>query len=139
MLQVLLVHPGGPYWAKKDNGAWTIPKGEPGEEEDLLAAARREFMEETGFEVEGDFIKLTPIKQKGGKLVHAWAVEGDMDITQLKSNTFEMSWPPKSGKMQSFPEIDKAQWFALKEASEKILLAQVAFIEELQRLIKREK
>jgi predicted NUDIX family NTP pyrophosphohydrolase len=134
--QLLLVHPGGPFWARKDIGAWTIPKGEPGEEEDLLITAKREFTEETGFAVEGDFIKLTPVKQKAGKLVHAWAVEGDMDAALLKSNTFEMPWPPKSGKMQSFPEIDKAQWFSPGEAMEKILPAQAAFIEELKLLLK---
>jgi predicted NUDIX family NTP pyrophosphohydrolase len=133
-LEVMLVHPGGPFYAKKDAGAWTIPKGEPDEGEDLLLAAQREFEEETGMPVEGTFIQLTPVKQKGGKLVHAWAIEGDMDVTTLKSNTFEMPWPPKSGKMQSFPEIDKAAWFRVEEALTKILPAQGAFIEELRTL-----
>jgi predicted NUDIX family NTP pyrophosphohydrolase len=137
VLQVLLVHPGGPFWARKDAGAWTIPKGEPNEDEDLLLAAKREFAEETGFGIEGDFIKLTPVKQKGGKLVHAWAVEGDMDVTLLKSNTFEMPWPPGSTKMQVFPEIDRAEWFTVEEAIEKILPAQAAFIEELKLLLTR--
>lgn len=135
-LQVLLVHPGGPFWARKDAGAWTIPKGEPGEGEDLLVTAKREFVEETGFKIKGDVIKLTPVKQKGGKLVHAWAMEGDPDITRFKSNTFEMPWPPKSGNMQSFPEIDKVQWFSVQEALEKILPAQAAFIEELEAVLK---
>lgn len=130
-LEVLLVHPGGPFYARKDEGAWTIPKGEPGAEEDLLQAAKREFAEETGMQPEGTFLRLTPVKQKGGKLVHAWALESDFELSTLKSNTFEMPWPPKSGKMQSFPEIDKAAWFGIPEALVKILPAQGAFIEEL--------
>ncbi len=133
-LQVMLVHPGGPFYAKKDAGAWTIPKGEPDEDEDLLLAAQREFTEETGIVLKGTFIPLTSVKQKGGKLVHAWAIEGDVDVTALKSNTFEMPWPPKSGKMQSFPEIDKAAWLSVEEALTKILPAQGAFIEELSAL-----
>lgn len=135
-LEVLLVHPGGPFYARKDEGAWTIPKGEPDEaEDDLLLAAKREFAEETGMQPEGTFLRLTPIRQKGGKLVHAWALERDFDVTTLKSNTFEMPWPPKSGKMQRFPEIDKAQWFGVEEALIKILPAQGAFIEELVRIL----
>lgn len=130
----MLVHPGGPFYAKKDAGAWTIPKGEPDEDEDLLLAAQREFTEETGIVLKGTFIPLTSVKQKGGKLVHAWAIEGDVDVTALKSNTFEMPWPPKSGKMQSFPEIDKAAWLSVEEALTKILPAQGAFIEELSAL-----
>lgn len=137
-LQVMLVHPGGPFYAKKDTGAWTIPKGEPDEgEEDLLLVARREFEEETGAQVEGRFIQLTPVKQKGGKLVHAWAVESNFDVNILKSNTFEMPWPPKSGKMQRFPEVDKAEWFSVQEALLKILPAQGAFIEELVGILTR--
>lgn len=135
-LEVLLVHPGGPFYARKDAGAWTIPKGEPGaDEEDLLLVAQREFEEETGTAVEGAFIKLNPVKQKGGKLVHAWALEHEFEVSTLKSNTFEMPWPPKSGKMQSFPEIDKAAWFSVPEALTKILPAQGAFIEELMILL----
>ena len=106
--EVLLVHPGGPFWKNKDAGAWTIPKGEFEESEDPLAAAIREFKEETGFTLHGEFIALTPIQQKAGKIVYAWAIEGDIDATKVKSNFFEMEWPPKSGKKQSFPEIDKA-------------------------------
>lgn len=131
-LEVLLVHPGGPFYARKDEGAWTIPKGEPDEGEDnLLLVAQREFAEETGTRPEGAFIRLTPVKQKGGKLVHAWALEREFDPGTLKSNTFDMPWPPKSGRMQSFPEVDKAEWFGVEEAFIKILPAQAAFIEEL--------
>lgn len=136
-LEVMLVHPGGPFYARKDAGAWTIPKGEPDEDEDLLLAAQREFTEETGHVLKGTFIALTSVKQKGGKLVHAWAVEGDMDVAALQSNTFEMPWPPKSGKMQRFPEIDKAAWFGVEEALTKILPVQGAFIEELVRQLEQ--
>lgn len=132
-LLVLLVHPGGPFRAKKDNGAWTIPKGEPAQGEDLLLAARREFFEETGSRAEGSFIALAPVRQKGGKLVHAWALEGDLDVSAIQSNTFEMEWPPRSGKLRSFPEIDKAQWFTPEEALEKILPAQQELLEELKK------
>ncbi len=136
-LLVLLVHPGGPFWAKKDAGAWTIPKGEPAEGEDLLLAARREFKEETGQEPNGDFKKLNPLKQKGGKLVHAWAVQGTMDVTLLASNTFELEWPPHSGKKKVFPEVDKAQWFTIPEALEKILPGQQGFLHELVEAINK--
>ncbi|MES2681552.1 MAG: NUDIX domain-containing protein [Bacteroidota bacterium] len=134
-LSVLLVHPGGPFWAKKDAGAWTIPKGgvEPGEE--LLSAAIREFNEETGRVISGKFIPLTPVKQKGGKLVHAWAIEGAFEMAHLKSNTFEMEWPPKSGKLRTFPEVDRAGWFGVTEAFIKILPGQRDFISELQKLL----
>lgn len=136
ILQVLLVHPGGPFYARKDEGAWTIPKGEPDEaEEDLLLVAKREFAEETGMPPEGTFTRLTPVKQKGGKLVHAWALEHEFEVSTLKSNTFEMPWPPKSGRMQRFPEIDKAAWFSVEEALIKILPAQGAFIEELRMML----
>jgi predicted NUDIX family NTP pyrophosphohydrolase len=131
-LRVLLVHPGGPFWAKKNAGSWSIPKGEFTEEEEPLAAARREFFEETGHKVSGPFITLAPIKQKSGKLVHAWAVENDLDASSIKSNLFEMEWPPRSGKKQQFPEIDKAQWFDVEEALIKILPAQQNFIKELE-------
>lgn len=132
-LEVLLAHPGGPFWAKRDDGAWTIPKGlaEPGA--DLFATARREFNEETGLPAEGEFIPLTPVKQKSGKLVHAWAFEADLDLTQFASNTFEMQWPPKSGRRQSFPEIDRIAWFALPAAKRKIISYQLSLLNELER------
>jgi len=131
-VEVLLAHPGGPYWAKKDIGAWTIPKGlvDPGEE--LLAAARREFTEETGFVARAPFIPLSPVRQKSGKTVHAFACEGDFDPEQLTCNTFEIEWPPKSRKRQSFAEIDRVRWFGLAEACEKILAYQRAFLDELE-------
>lgn len=130
-LQVLLAHPGGPFFAKKDAGAWSLPKGltEPGE--DLLVAARREFHEETGFEVCEPLIELGSIKQKGGKQVHAWAFEGDCDPSQLQSNSFELEWPPRSGKKREFPEIDRAEFFGVEVAREKLLAAQVPFIDRL--------
>jgi predicted NUDIX family NTP pyrophosphohydrolase len=134
-LLFLLVHPGGPFWSKRDEGAWTIPKGEMDEDEDPLAAARREFQEETGIPVSGHCIPLRPLKQKSGKIVHAWASNGDLDVAQLVSNTFEMQWPPKSGKLQSFPEIDKAGWFTAQEALVKILPGQQGFIHQLQELV----
>jgi predicted NUDIX family NTP pyrophosphohydrolase len=130
-LEVFLVHPGGPIWRNKDAGAWTIPKGEFVEGEDALAAARREFEEETGQRIDGRFVSLAPIRQRGGKLVHAWAVEGDIAVDGLASNTFTMEWPPRSGKMQSFPEVDRYRWFALDEARAKINDAQRALLDEL--------
>jgi len=136
-LMVMLAHPGGPFWKNKDKGAWSIPKGELNEEEDPLIAAKREFFEETGFEITGNCIPLTPIKQKGGKQVYAWAVEQDLDTTALKSNTFEMEWPPKSGKLQVFPEIDRAHWFTVEEAQEKILEAQWSFVLQLTGILKK--
>jgi predicted NUDIX family NTP pyrophosphohydrolase len=129
-LEVLLVHPGGPFWAKKDLGAWSIPKGEF-EEEDALAAARREFTEETGFPIVGEMLALSPQRQKAGKIVYAWAVEGNLNPQQVRSNTFEMEWPPKSGRKQRFPEIDKAGWFPVEVALKKINPGQTAFIQEL--------
>lgn len=128
--QVFLVHPGGPFWAKKDAGAWSIPKGEFADE-DPLVAAKREFLEETGITIDGEFKALKQVTQKSGKLVHAWAVEADLDPSQVKSNTFEIEWPPKSGKMREFPEVDRAAWFGLEEALEKINPAQAGFIREL--------
>jgi predicted NUDIX family NTP pyrophosphohydrolase len=119
-LEVFLVHPGGPFWAKKDQGAWSIPKGEFDEEEEGIFAAKREFLEETGMAVEGEAIPLSPQKQKGGKLVYAWAVEGNLDPAEVRSNTFEMEWPPRSGRLGSFPEIDRAGWFPVEEALRKI-------------------
>ncbi|MFC0771503.1 NUDIX domain-containing protein [Terrimonas alba] len=130
--EVLLVHPGGPFWAKKDIGAWSIPKGEFEAEEDPLSAAQRELAEETGIKAEGNFIELTPVKQKSGKLVYAWALEKDVDTGSIKSNSFEIEWPPKSGKKKSFPEIDKAAWFAVAESKEKILPGQLPLINELE-------
>lgn len=135
-LQVFLIHPGGPYWAKKDDGAWSIPKGEfQSDEEDALAAAKREFTEETGFSIDGNFLPLSPVKQKGGKVVTAFAVEGDCDALAIKSNEFEMEWPPKSGKKTSFPEADRAEWFSVGDARRKILESQLPLIEELQKVV----
>ena len=130
--EVLLAHPGGPYWAKKDAGVWTIPKGlvDPGE--DLLAAARREFTEETGFVACGPFIPLGAVKQKSGKIVHGFACEGDFDPVHLSSNTFEIAWPPKSGQRKSFPEIDRVEWFGLTAARERILAYQLPFLVALE-------
>ncbi|HKA01086.1 MAG TPA: NUDIX domain-containing protein [Candidatus Solibacter sp.] len=128
---VLLVHPGGPFWAKKDDGAWSIPKGEFSEGEDPLTAARREFAEELGAAVDGEFVALPVIRQKGGKVVHAWAVRGEFDVAKLKSNTFEMEWPPKSRTMRSFPEVDRAAWFDLDTARRKILPSQSALLDGL--------
>lgn len=134
-LEVLLVHPGGPLWAQKDVGAWSIPKGEHGPEEDPLAAARREFAEETGFTATGPFLPLTPLKQKSGKLIQAFACEGEADPGDLTSNTFTLEWPPHSGSMKEFPEVDRAAWFPLPEAREKIHPGQAGFLEELARLL----
>lgn len=130
-IEVLLVHPGGPFWARKDLGAWSIPKGEVQDGEVLLRRARRELQEETGYEIDGRFIPLSPVKQTK-KTVHAWAVRGDFDVTSLKSNTFEIEFPPHSGKMRSFPEVDRAEWFNLKIAREKLLPAQRAFLDQLE-------
>ena len=135
-LEVFLVHPGGPFFIKKDDGAWTIPKGEFDTEEPLVAA-KREFLEETGIEVDGNFIVLASIRQKSGKIVLAFALESDIDASQLQSNTFEIEWPPRSGKMKTFPEIDKGEWFGVEQAKVKINAAQVPIIEELLALITR--
>lgn len=131
-LEVLLAHPGGPYWAKKDTGVWTIPKGLADPGEDLLATALREFTEETGFVAREPFIPLSPVKQKSGKTVHAFACEGDFDPDRLSCNTFEIEWPPKSGRHKSFPEIDRVAWFAMAAARERILGYQLPFIDELE-------
>jgi predicted NUDIX family NTP pyrophosphohydrolase len=131
-LEVLLVHPGGPYFQNKDDGAWTIPKGEAAEEEDLLARARIEFEEELGLPASGDWIALGSIKQKGGKTVHAWAFEGDLkDDFKPASNTFEMEWPPRSGNMKRFPEVDRASFFPAEAARRKINVAQIALLDRL--------
>jgi predicted NUDIX family NTP pyrophosphohydrolase len=134
-MEVLLAHPGGPFWKNKDAGAWSIIKGEYNEDEEPLSAAKREFEEETGLKLTGKFIPLKPIRQKSGKEVLAWAVETAIDPSQIKSNTFEIEWPPKSGRKQSFPEIDRAEWFTIEEAREKINPAQMALFEELQKLL----
>jgi predicted NUDIX family NTP pyrophosphohydrolase len=135
-LEVLLVHPGGPFFAKKDEGAWTIPKGEAAPGEDLLTRARIEFAEEVGSEVRGEFIALGSIKQKGGKTVHAWAVEGNLpEHFRCESNSFEMEWPPGSGKRESFPEIDRAEFFDMETARRKINPAQVGFLERLAAVV----
>ena len=133
-LEVLLVHPGGPLWARKDAGAWTIPKGELGDDEEPLAAACREFAEETGVSLTGPFHALAPIRQRGGKVVHAWACRGDVDPATLRSNSFEMEWPPRSGKRATFPEVDRADYFVLDVARVKINPAQVGLLDELARL-----
>lgn len=130
-IELFLVHPGGPYWVKKDSGAWSIPKGEYEPEENALVAARREFAEETGFDVDGDFIELAPIKQKSGKVVSAWAVEGSVDAVAIRSNTFSMEWPPKSGRQSEFPEVDRAGWFSPSEARVKLTPGQTLFVDEL--------
>lgn len=134
-LQVLLVHPGGPFWTKKDDGAWSIPKGEYSEPEDPLAAARREFAEETGASVSGDAIPLGTVRQSGGKQVYCFAVMGEYDPNCLKSNTFSVEWPPRSGKQQNFPEVDRAAWFPLEIARRKILKGQADFLSALERAL----
>lgn len=131
-LEVLLAHPGGPFWTKKDEGAWSIPKGEFDDNEDPLQAAKREFKEETGFTLEGEMIPLEPLRQSKEKIVYAWAMKGDFDPTLLKSNMFAIEWPPKSGKQQEFPEIDRVAWFSLEEANHKILKGQAPFLKHLQ-------
>ena len=133
-LEIFLVHPGGPIWKNKDQGAWSIPKGEF-EDEDPLQAAKREFFEETGMSVEGEFKALTPVTQKNGKRVYAWATEGNVDPEKIKSNEFEMEWPPKSGRRAKFPEIDKAGWFPADVALRKINSGQAAIIRELAQIL----
>ena len=133
--EVMLVHPGGPFWAKKDDGAWSIPKGEIEAGEDPLEAARRELMEETGFEVEETPVALTPLRQPGGKFVLAWAVSAEADPGRLKSNTFSLEWPPRSGRTREFPEVDRAAWFTIGEARLKILKGQAGFLDELELLL----
>ncbi len=131
--EVLLVHPGGPFWRNKDAGAWSIPKGEIEEGEDALAAAIREVREETGFAVHGAFEPLAPVRQKSGKVVHAWAIEADLDPGKIASNTFELEWPPRSGRWQTFPEVDRGAWFPIAEARERIHPGQLPLIDELSR------
>jgi predicted NUDIX family NTP pyrophosphohydrolase len=135
-LEVLLGHPGGPYWARKDAGAWSIPKGLVELGDDLLAAARRELTEETGFVADGTFMPLKPVRQKSGKIVHAFAVEADLDLAGFTSNTFEIEWPPRSGRRQVFPELDRVEYFAVAAALGKILAYQQPLIRELMDRLK---
>jgi len=130
-VEVFLVHPGGPFWAKKNEGAWSLPKGEYAEGENPFLAAKREFQEETSLSVDGDFIPLGELQQPGGKIVSAWALEKDVDPELVKSNSFSMEWPPKSGKIRQFPEVDRAGWFTVSEARAKLLKGQVSFIDRL--------
>jgi len=134
LIEVLLVHPGGPFWSKKDMGSWSLPKGEY-EDEDPLQVAQKEFEEETGYQVTGDFLPLVPLRQPSGKTVSAWAVEGDCNADGIKSNTFMLEWPPHSGGQQEFPEVDRAGWFTLSLAREQILKGQVGFLDQLQQLL----
>jgi predicted NUDIX family NTP pyrophosphohydrolase len=137
-LKVMLVHPGGPFWAKKDAGAWSIPKGLADDGEDLLAAAEREFLEETGIPVDGPFLDLGAHKQPGGKTIVAWACEADFDPALLTSNTFTLEWPPRSGRMAEFPEVDRAAWFSIDEALEKATKGQRPIIAALARSLDAE-
>ena len=132
MLEVFLVHPGGPLWKNKDEGVWSIPKGELDENEEPLHAAIREFSEETGHSVSGRFMQLKPVVQQSGKKVLAWAIEKNIDAANIRSNNFEMEWPPRSGKLQSFPEVDQGEWFVMSEAKKKINAAQIALLTELE-------
>jgi len=134
-LEVLLVHPGGPFWSGKDLGSWSVPKGEYEDPEDAFTVARRELLEETGFEAEGEFIELTPIKQPSGKVVSVWAVRGDYDATSARSNCFTIEWPKRSGIMKEFPEIDRADWFPVTVAREKLLKGQVPFLDQLCKVL----
>ena len=133
VVEVLLVHPGGPFWRNKGFGAWSIPKGEARAGEDLLDVARRELREEIGVELDGAFLPLTPVRQAGGKIVHAWAIAADVDPETIVSNTFQMEWPPRSGQQQTFPEVDRAAWFEADEARRRILSGQVPLLDELTR------
>ncbi|WP_410509732.1 NUDIX domain-containing protein [Methanosarcina hadiensis] len=134
-LEVMLVHPGGPIWSKKDHGVWSIPKGLPEKDENLLDTAKREFKEETGFEVDGEFIDLGELNQSRYKTVHVWALEKDLDVTNVVSNTFKLEWPKKSGKVQEFPEVDKAGWFDIELAKKKIRREQIGFLHRLMDII----
>jgi predicted NUDIX family NTP pyrophosphohydrolase len=136
-LEVFLIHPGGPFWSKKDESAWSIPKGEFLENEDPLTAAKREFQEETGFSVEGPFVSIGSVKQSSGKVVQAWACEGDVDASAIQSNTFQLEWPPHSGKYQDFPEADRAEWFPMDVARQKILKVQLPFLQNLEHVLQR--
>jgi Predicted NTP pyrophosphohydrolase len=135
--EILLVHPGGPFWARKDMNSWSIPKGEFEDDEEPIDAAKREFEEETGFKIKGKFIELPPVKQPGGKLIYSWAVEADIDNSKVKSNLFKMEWPPRSGAFKEFPEIDRAEWFSFETAEQKILSGQIPILENLKRILIR--
>ena len=134
-VEIFLVHPGGPFWKNKDAGAWSIPKGEFERGEDPLEAAKREFHEETGYSLDGRFIPLEPVRQPGGKVVHAWALEGNCEAESIKSNSFMIEWPPRSGRRQEFLEVDRAGWFSLEPARQKILKGQLMLLDELQRIL----
>lgn len=133
ILEVLLVHPGGPFWARKDLGSWSIPKGEYEDHEEPFVVARREFFEETGFEVDGQWVELAPVKQPSGKIVSVWAVEGDCDAANARSNCITLEWPKNSGSFKEFPEVDRAEWFPVSVAREKILKGQVPILDQLCR------
>jgi predicted NUDIX family NTP pyrophosphohydrolase len=135
-LEVFLVHPGGPFWARKDAGAWSVPKGEFEDGTDPLETAKREFFEETGSPIDGSFAALMPQKQRSGKMVHAWAVQGNIDPSSVRSNSFSMEWPPRSGKQQEFPEVDKGEWFTIPAAREKLLAGQRGFLDELEKKLR---
>lgn len=137
VVEVFLVHPGGPFWRNRDDGAWSLPKGEYAEDEDPLAAAVREFGEETGMTITGEFQPLQPVRQAGGKSVTAWAIAGDFDAGAIRSNSFTMEWPPKSGSMRAFPEVDRAAWFTLDQARSKLLAGQRPLLDELAALVAR--
>ena len=136
-IEVFLVHPGGPFWAKRDSGAWSVPKGEIDGDEDLLQAAKREFHEETGARVDGEFVELAPARQPSGKVVHAWAVEGDIDAAAIASNMFSMEWPPHSGMTREFPEVDRGGWFTLVDARDKLVPGQLPLLDQLMRILAR--
>ncbi|RYY36851.1 MAG: NUDIX domain-containing protein [Sphingobacteriaceae bacterium] len=134
-LQFFLVHPGGPFWKNKDAGAWSIPKGEFDNDEDTLTAAKREFEEETGQKIHGEFVPLQPVKQRSGKIVYAWAVEGDIDIENVVSNTFDFEWPPRSGKYINIPEVDRGAWFTLDAANVALNPGQVPLLDNLVKIL----
>jgi predicted NUDIX family NTP pyrophosphohydrolase len=138
VVEFFIVHPGGPFWKNKDEGAWSIPKGEFLDDEDPLRAAQREFEEETGIRVEGDFIALAPVRQRSGKIVHAWGLHADIDAAAIRSNTFPLEWPPKSKKFIEVPEVDRAGWFSFEEAKVKLNVGQVSILEELFLLVRKE-
>lgn len=136
-LQVFLVHPGGPFWKNKDAGSWSIPKGEYSEGDDPLDAAKREFHEETGFAAQGEFVPLGQVRQSSGKVITAWALEGDCSPAAIRSNTFSIEWPPRSGQRQEFPEVDRADWFSMEDARTRIVKGQLGFLDRLMERIAR--